>query len=212
MILVERENQFAKDFLQFIDDLVIETLKIAEQKKKFREIITGKITNIKDWNYLNPIGELALLRKLTLNGYKLKNIEDKQKIPTSSPKDFLFQDTKKNEILIEVVNIHLDDSYASLDELKDFLHAKTRVKIDKETDGLKGNNFDFIFYFQPILWNFNLSELNPYSNYFKNFASTFGRDVSKKFKTLGFCTFGRDSNGQFVFGEISSFYSNYVID
>jgi hypothetical protein len=201
----EDGDLFSTNFLSFMNDLVQETELLVSQKVKFRNIVAGKISNMDAWNYLNPIGEIAFLKKLLIAGYELVNIEDKAKYPELTPKDFLFKDRWGREWLFEILNIHVkDNDYSSLDFLKRRLHGAIQQKIEKETKGLQSSSS--ILYFQPIIWLFDFEKGEAYEAYFKEFNQTLGKEVHPIFRTLGYCTIAK-AGDKFFFGEVSSFYN-----
>ncbi|GET24150.1 hypothetical protein [Prolixibacter sp. NT017] len=211
LLHAESGEQFPIYFLRYCEFLAKNLQKISKEKRKFREILIGKITNFKDLNYLNPIGELAVLKKLTDYGYELIRIEDKICFPSAKPKDFLFRTPQNKEILIEVVNIHIKDDFQTLNNLKIFLFGKMKEKIEKETVGIDLSEANDKLFFQPVLWHVDLIKFKEFKDFFKEFSSTFGKSFELNYNILGFCTFGTIDKKDFIFGELSTFYDRYNI-
>ena len=211
LLYAESGEEYSLSFVRFCEFLAksLETLTI--EKNKFRKLIIGKITNFKDLNYLNPIGELSVLKTLTNQGYKLVRIEDKQFFPKAKPKDFLFKSPKGSNVLIEVVNIHLKKVFENLDDLKKFLFEKVLEKVKEETKGISPNDEKNILFFQPVLWHVEFKKFRQFASFFKNFSLTTGKEIGLDYKILGFCTFGTINKTDFIFGELSTFYEKYEI-
>lgn len=203
--LAEDGDSFANSFLSFINTLVDETAQLVPYKAKYGQILQGKINNTSDWNYLNPIGEIAVIKKLLLSKFELLAIEDKTRYPELSPKDFLFKTPMGKEYLIEILNIHIAfEDYANFDLLKCRLQSALTKKITKETTGIiAGNKTPLVFL--PVLWNANLIALKSYDNYFAEFAKSFGKSDQHPFPVMGYCVFGKTEQG-FHFGEITTFF------
>ena len=209
MLLAESGYKFSISFLEYLEFLASSLEKITFEKKKFRDMIIGKITNLESLNYLNPIGELSVLKRFTDRDFKLVRIEDKQFFPTAKPKDFVFLSPKGDDIIIEVVNIHIKKDYTNLEELKKFLKEKLIKKIENETIGISIDEARKTLYFQPVLWHIDLEKYKQFAAFFKNFSNTFGKEFDLGYKIIGFCTFGTIEKTDFIFGELSTFYDIY---
>ncbi|MFK8009244.1 MAG: hypothetical protein AB8H03_22980 [Saprospiraceae bacterium] len=205
-------DKFLIEFLRHADSIAKYLYDFTKEKRKFRDIIVGKFTNLDSLNYLNPIGELSFLKKMIDNSYELIRIEDNQTFPKLTPKDFLLKSPSGSELLIEVVNIHLRDDYESTEDLKMKLLNELNEKIEKETKGMEDERYPSNFFFQPILWHVNLSKFKKHVGFFKDFSKSVGRDFGLKYNTLGFCTFGKTKDNNLLFGEVSSFYDKYEIE
>ena len=209
LLHAESGEKFPLSFFNYYEILTKSLINLTKEDRKFRDIIIGKITNFKDLNYLNPIGELSVLKKFTDNGYELIRIEDKQLFPKSKPKDFLFKSPNGGDILIEVINIHVRRDFNTLDALKAFLYDKIKGKIEKETEGIDISIAKEKLYFQPVLWHIDLKKFQEYRNFFKDFSLSLGNDFGLDFNILGFCTYGTIDKTDFIFVELSTFYDKY---
>ena len=205
-------DEFLIEFLSHADSLAKYLYDFTKEKRKFRDIIVGKFTNLDSLNYLNPIGELSFLKKMIDNNYELIRIEDNQTFPRLTPKDFLLKSPSGSKLLIEVVNIHLRDDYGDTEELKMKLLKEINEKIEKEIEGMKDENPPSNLFFQPILWHVNLSKFKKHFEFFRDFSKSVGKDFGLKYNTLGFCTFGKTEDNNLLFGELSSFYDKYEIE
>lgn len=153
-------NKSQIDFISYLNDMVNELLQNIHNihHKALKEMIKGKITNLKDWNYLNVCGELAILNALIKRGYKLIKIE--AEYPNGRNKDFLLEDPKGDLGLLEVVNIHADSKKLETEEdLKAFLHKRLTDKIARETEGVNKGECKIPLYFTPVLWFFDMDKL-----------------------------------------------------
>lgn len=202
-------NQFAKSFSTYIDQLVLDILTLVpKNKKQIWLAINGKITNIADWNYLNPIGELSVLKKLIIsNSFEL--LEFETKFPNGRKKDFLVKSLSNNkEILIEVVNIHLPVVKIEFDKIKEILIHKVQTKINNEvknvSDKLQLENLFII----PVVWYLEMSDITNNYEFFNEFNKSLGKSFGITHQTLGFCTYVKTSDNKFIFGEASSIINN----
>jgi hypothetical protein len=212
LLHAEAGDEFLKAFLGYCESLASSLEQSAVERKKFRDIIVGKFTNLVDLNYLNPIGELSVLKKLIEKNYELVRIEDNETFPGAKPKDFLFKSPAGKNILIEVLNIHLKNSYQSTDELKAFLFKKIRTKVQAETKEITPTSEKNILFFQPVLWHVDLINYRKHLAFFSTFKRTSGSEIGLHFNILGFCTFGTINKKDFVFGELTTFYDNFTIE
>ena len=211
MLLAAQGDKFSNLFLKYCEYLVSSLEILCVEKKKFRDIFIGKFTNLRSLNYLNPIGELSVLRKLTDHGFKLDGIEDKLHFPDSKPKDFFFISPKGKETIIEVVNIHIKDKFLNLEDLKKFLFQKIRNKIEIETIGITPDKSKNLLYFLPVLWHVPLNQFKIFAEFFKSFSKTGGKEIGLDYHILGFCTYGTIEREEFIFGEITSFFEKFEI-
>ena len=207
LLKAELGDSFCKDFLGLCEYLFLTLQPKSGELAKFRNIIVGKFTNLESLNYLNPIGELAVLKKFIDSGFTLERIEDKLNFPNATPKDFYLRHPfSGKKMVLEVVNIHLSKNYSSLKSLKEFLSSKLTLKIDKETKGIENDEGKGILFFLPVIWIFDFEKYKKFSNFFERFSKSFGNEVCFNYNVLGFCTLGR-ANQTFHFGEISTFYN-----
>jgi hypothetical protein len=202
----ETGNKSLSVFIKYIDDLVAFCEKYVNEKKKFRDILYGKITNFNDYNFLSPIGELSVLKKLIDAKYKLLGIEDNSIFPNAKPKDFLFDSPRGQKLLVEIINIKLKDNYNDLSELEKHLLSKVKNKISEETKGINDTENSDILYFQPVLWHVDLDKTEKYYHFFKDFSHSFGQNfIRSSYKVLGFCSYGKRGDN-YIFGELSTIY------
>ncbi|MBK7872848.1 MAG: hypothetical protein IPJ74_20330 [Saprospiraceae bacterium] len=132
---------------------------IPNEERKIWSLINGKIDNIEDWNYLNPVGELSVLLKLLKSGlFELEEIETK--FPNGRKKDFLFRHKNNNETrLIEILNIHLQTDIKDFNKIKNILLSKVQNKIDREIEGVKDSLFLRRLYILPVVWYLDIEDL-----------------------------------------------------
>lgn len=140
-------------------NLLFKTLSVQlgqPEKKLIHKTLYNILTEV-DKNYLNFIGELAVLSKeLETGKYKLLRIEEKIKPNSNVSADFHLFDTGSNfELLIEVINIHLEDAVLT-DEtvVKNHIGSKITEKINDKFSDTSRN-----FILQPVIWTSQLDDL-----------------------------------------------------
>lgn len=126
------------------------------EKKLIRKILYKILTEV-DRNYLNFIGELGVLNDFMSTGeYHLLKVEEKIKPDSNDSADFLLLDKKlHSELLVEVINIHLEERTLT-DEVstKNHIDSKLNKKIiDKFTDSNRK------FSLQPVIWTKHLNDV-----------------------------------------------------
>jgi hypothetical protein len=205
LVSAESNDQSAIGFLNFVNDLVEETLSLVpEAKNKIKDNFDGKLTSTQDWNYLNPIGEIACLKKLISSGtYRLKSIECA--FPNGKTKDYLFENiNSKNDIMIEVLNIHPKTEFDTPDDkIIDDIIAKLRSKIISETLGIDPQTLKVPLIFMPVVWNISVECLERNMEFFSSFSVAGGRQLGVPYDIVGFSTLLKKNNS-FYFGEICS--------
>jgi hypothetical protein len=138
------------NLLKFIDS-VFENLTDKtsdEEKSLLRDSVFHVLINT-DKNYLNFVGEFAVLNNLKNAGFTLIQTEEalNDSKKGSTKVDFTVNRNNKT-LLIEVVNIHFPDASELTDEL---IERKLTQKI---TDKLynKGKQSKKVFYLVPVIW------------------------------------------------------------
>jgi hypothetical protein len=115
--------------------------------------------------FLEPIGELAVLNGILKSSkYKFDKIE--HRLLNGKGIDFrLWKVEDDSEVLVEVINIHLDRLLVEDDDIaiRKLLTHRLAGKISDKKDGLI-NSIDF--FLVPVIWA-NWGSLEIYSNYFK---------------------------------------------
>ncbi|HEY8659023.1 MAG TPA: hypothetical protein VIL78_08295 [Hanamia sp.] len=119
-----------------------------------------------DSRYLNFVGEMGVLNNMIKSGtYRLSGIE--HKLPNGKSVDFKLTQTIKNEeILVEIVNIHLDAERVegNAEAIERFLAHKLTAKMADKKQKLVE---DVAIYLIPVLWG-GWEDIQVYSDYFKN--------------------------------------------
>jgi hypothetical protein len=167
IIAAKKENRQAIGLLDFLNKLFEE---LADHLTKAEKVLVRR--NVKsmlkalDSKYLNFVGEMGVLNNMIKSGrYRLTGIE--YKLPNGKSADFRMTQTAKNEdILIEVVNLHLDAGKVESDPvaISQFLTKKLSEKMadkkEKLTEPVK-------IYLIPILWG-GWQDIKVYSDFCKN--------------------------------------------
>ena len=138
-------------------------------KEDERQLVKTNVRNMLssfDHQFLNYIGELAVLNQLIKSGsFQLLSCEEK--LPNGKSIDFLFENKiKPMKILVEVVNIHINSDKVENDpsKIRTFFETKLGKKIDSKKEGLnQGVNFHLI----PVIWG-GTAALKIYDDFFKN--------------------------------------------
>jgi len=204
-------NPFLKSFATYIDTLVQEIIdRVPNKEKRLWDSFNGKFDNIEDWNYLNPIGEFSVLKKLIdSNLYDLIEIE--AQFPNNKPKDFLVKQRSNNKNkYIEVVNIHIPIGMNNFKEIKRHLISKVSDKIKRETKSITKKRYLEDLIIIPVVWYLETVMLKDDYQFFKSFNETLGKSFGINKNTLGFCTYVKTSENEFIFGEASSIMENYI--
>ncbi len=208
-ILVEAEkgNTALKCFLSDMDTIVQKLMKTLPeiQHKRLKEMFQGKLKNLKNWNYLNPFGELGVLDSLLNYGYILEQIE--VKFPNNKPKDFLLKDPLNKLITVEILNIHAHTvEKQTRRNMKNYILKKIKEKIDVETNGVRKCDLEFPLIFVPVIWLFGTNKLIELYPFFKKFEDSFSKDFP--YPVTGLCSYIDHTDGKKLhihkFGTITS--------
>lgn len=201
-------NKSQIDFIAHLNDMVNDILqKIPNiHHKSLREMIKGKITNLKDWNYLNVCGELAILSALLKRGYKLIKIE--ADYPNRRNKDFLLEDPKGDLSFLEVINIHADSEKLDTEEdLMTFIFKRLTDKINYETEGVAKSENKIPLYFTPVFWFFDMNKLLKLYPFFVKFEAEYNQNCFE-YPVSGLNSYIKLTDGEninlFPFGSITS--------
>lgn len=196
------------DFIAHLNNMVNELLqKVPDvHHKGLREMIKGKLTNLKDWNYLNVCGELSILKALINGDYKLKKIE--ADYSNGRNKDFLLEDPKGDLGLFEVMNIHADsEKLEDEEDLKTFIFKRLTDKINYETEGVTKSENKIPLYFIPVFWFFDMNKLLKFYPFFVKFESEYNQNCFE-YPVSGFNAYIKLTDDKsinfFSFGSITS--------
>jgi len=136
------------DLLRFFNEIFLNLKKktSVEEKKLLKTTIYNLLINV-DKNYLNFIGEMAILNNLKNDGYILVAIEYPLNAESDNSKsvDFIIQKGEKYTA-IEVMNIHLP----IIEEFNDVERSVTQKIRNKLNTKQKGAKYQFIL--APVLW------------------------------------------------------------
>ena len=205
IVEVKKENRRAINLLDYFDKLMHELALNLEADE--RKLIVNNIRNILisfNSNYLNFIGELAVLNSLVRSKlYKLISVEE----PLANKKslDFKLLRTSDNKIqLVEIMNIHLDDSKVVSDNdlLEKFMSHRFNEKIADKRRDLEAN---IDFFLVPILWG-SADSLRIYSQHFENNEMY----VNNVIEPVSYLTFGDENDPTFLmhrFGRVSNLFN-----
>jgi hypothetical protein len=198
-------NPFLKAFSEHFDQLVKDIIEIIPHKEtRIWKSINGKFDNIEGWNFLNPIGELSVLRKF-INSGLFDLVEIEAKFSNGQTKDFELKQKSDGELkLIEVVNIHIPIGLTKHSEIIDCILDKTQKKIIKEIDGATNIVEMNRLFILPVVWYLDMDILKSEYAFFNEFNKSLGKTFGMKHPTLGFCTYVKDSTNNLIFGEASS--------
>jgi hypothetical protein len=162
MINHSLENGKGKGMFDFYDKIFKSLLLVLSKKEKepIHRMLSKVLTNL-DKNYLNFIGELATLNKLMLTGeYELLNIEEPIHPDRNITADiFMRRKNDRTEILIEVLNLHLEDR-----EFNDYITLQNHLRskfVKKMSDKLITSNNVLI---QPVIWTSTLEQIQQLSD------------------------------------------------
>lgn len=161
----------------------------ADDRLVLHRMVTKVLSNLNK-GYVNFIGELACLNKLMLSGnYILINIEEKINSSQGTSADiFLKQKNDSTEILIDVVNLHLEDRhFATLDDMDRHIRSKILKKVSD-----KNINPNRPVYIQPVLWTESLEQLTQAYDLYKSNDM----EISSSFIPYTYATW-RHSDGSF---------------
>jgi hypothetical protein len=173
-IIVEvfKQRKGHEIFLNFINEVIVNITKTAtsEEKARLSKTIYNLMINT-DKNYLNFVGELAVLNLLLGYGFKLERTEEPlyADFDESARIDFTLSKDGK-PLLVEVYNIHLSDSKELSEiEIQRLFSKKINKKRLKKSKGSER-----VFYISPVLWGDykTLKRINQYYNDKWNFKDT----------------------------------------
>jgi len=127
------------------------------QKKLIHKTLYNILVEV-DKNYLNFIGELAVLNAiLKTKQYEFKNVEEKIKFGSNVSADFLFIDKQTRlEQLVEVVSIHLEDKELK-NEQRIVNHIKSKVT-EKINNKFIGTDRPYLI--QPVIWTRDIDDID----------------------------------------------------
>lgn len=173
------------------------------EKKPINKVITSVLTTA-DKDYLNFIGELATLNKLMLTQqYDLINIEEPIHEENDLSADiFLRHKADGKEILIEVLNLHLE-----IKEFKEFsnLEYHLKSKLEKKKADKDISNSTKAIFIQPVVWTKDEAQLN----FVKGFYLKTGFKIENVNEPLVYATFKlKDGSFEHHFEYISTIFSN----
>jgi len=202
-ILVERIKGTGKSdgMFDFFNKLFGSLYEILTEKEKIKinKIITSVLTSVNK-DYLNFIGELATLNKFMLtNQYELLNIEEPIHEGNNLTADiFLKNKTTEKEILIEVLNLHLE-----IKEFKEFsnleYHLKSKLEKKKKDKGVE--NSIKVIVIQPVIWTKDEVQLN----FVREFYSKTKFEIENVNEPLVYVTFRlKDASFEHHFEYIST--------
>jgi hypothetical protein len=177
------------------------------EKKEIKAALYGMLTNV-DKDYKNFVGELSVLNMLK----RQKNIillKSEKPLISEEPKgikiDFhlLHEDTQK-EWLVEVVNIHLDDTNTASHDAVDFL-LNDKIGGKLIATGIKKSK---AFILVPVLWGY-WDEIKIVTDYYQNKNPQFENTITP----VCFIPF-TDPVGEprYKFGTIDTIFENAIID
>jgi hypothetical protein len=172
----------------------------ASGNQKIRKTLYNLLVE-PDHNYLNYIGELAVLNLFVRSDdYALQDIESP--LGNSNGADFgLLEVATGKKHLIEVVSVRPQPYPETPGELKKFIEGKLLEKIDKKT---KGNSSYLTFRLIPVLWGTE-AELQWTADLLKTEIKL---DVSNIADPCAFCTFTDQQRGGTIF-RFGSLYSMF---
>jgi len=155
----------AQRLFVFLDNIFRSLGKRLNRKEKslIRENMYNVLTNM-DRNYLNFVGELAVLDYLVKREFTLLGAEVllNPKAKTGVKADFCFHHKKTNKnLLIEVVNIHLSADQTKSRESVEYIFKRKVCKKYNETAKDSSSSFWLI----PVFWGF-VEELEQVKMYF----------------------------------------------
>jgi hypothetical protein len=132
--------------------------------------------------------------------------------PNGKPKDFLVKQNNDNtHKFIEVINIHLPIGMTNVEEIKKHLIGKVTAKIEKEIKGISNKSHLDNLFIAPVVWFLETKTLKEEYDFFKEFNYSRGKSENINQNTLGFCTYVKTSDNQFIFGEASSIIEKYEV-
>jgi hypothetical protein len=160
-------NKMAIGLLDFLNKLFEDLTDTLTQPEKVLVRSNAKsMLKAFDAKYRNFVGEMAVLNNIIKSGdRRLSGIE--YKLPNGKSIDFKIVQTAKNEqLLIEIVNIHLDADRVENNAIaiKKFLTNKLSAKMADKKLGLDD---DIVIYLVPVLWG-GWKEIKVYSDFYKN--------------------------------------------
>jgi hypothetical protein len=205
LLEAELKDKFSINFAYFINNLLVDlVLYLPDFENKFKDNFDGKINNLDNWNYLNPIGELACLKKLLDSQiYILKEIECS--FENGSSKDFLLHNKNTNlDTMVEVLNIHSKfEDGKDFETIKNDLFQKIDLKVKKETANVDPIKYKNSLFFLPVIWHIKQESMERYYDFFKDFKNNLGKELGLNYAICGLQSY-LIINDKFEFGEISS--------
>jgi hypothetical protein len=200
IIEVKKGNIQAIRLLDFFNKLTTEILLYVDVTglRKIRKNLKDLLLNF-DSKYLNFVGELAVLNNLMKSrSYNLIDVE--ASLPDSKKTiDFkIASKSGESPILVEVVNIHLDETRTDKDGIETFLtHRLSKKKESKSTS--------ISFFLIPVIWG-SASALKTYSDYFKENTV----HIQSVLEPVAYLTFSDPADSNFMlhrFGSISTLFN-----
>jgi len=203
----EKGNPASKSFVSDMDFIVQKLIKTLPPHfhKRVRDILKGKLSNLKDWNYLNGFSELGVINTLLDYGFQLEQIEIK--FPNGRPKDFLFKNKESKPVLVEVVNMHAHRiKQLTSSTLKKHIFYRLKEKIAYETEGVTKKEIGMSLMFVPVLWLLGVDNLLEMYPFFKRFEKKYQYRFT--YPVVGLCSYIDHTDGKNIhihkFGTITS--------
>lgn len=193
-VLLEYFKQLFKDLSNNLSD---------EQKHMIQKNLYGVLTNL-NLDYRNFIGELSVLNNLIKAGYDLLATEhrlDEQGLKKTEIDFLVCSPLDKEEILVEVVNIHLSDTNTKDSiSIKNLLEGKLKPKYQDKKGDSKNT-----FYLIPVLWG-SITELKQVIEFYEknNFS------LPNVMDSVCYMSFTKESTGDFYhrFGPVKNIMTN----
>ena len=191
-VIVEKYAMGGKSdgMLDFFNQLFISlNNNLSEPEKKLASSMISNVLSNVSKDYLNFIGELASLNyyKTQLH-YQLLNVEEKIVMNSNVSADFLFKTPNNTDVLIEILNIHLEDmELTDMGKVKYHIDSKINNKIKAKI--LTNDREIFI---QPVLW---LRDQKSYELANELYLKNPLTNLNAK-EPLVYCTL-KDTSGQF---------------
>lgn len=160
---IETEPMF--DFFETIFSQLNERL-LKNELIHIHKMVKAVLTNF-DYNFLNFIGELAVLNAYKSSGkYSLINIEEKVYSHKDVKADlFMRRESDKREFLVEIVNIHLENrNLNDPSKIKQHIEHKIQTKIEKTF--FESPKRDI--YIQPVVWIESKEQIEFVSEIYRN--------------------------------------------
>lgn len=196
-------DESAYRMFEFINIVLIRLNKYlsVDEKAQLKTTIFNVLSNF-DHKYRNFIGELAALNAMNESGYKLIAVE-KDFIAGGRTADFtVYKNDRNDPELVEVVNIHFDETDEDLERL---LLGKINKKIAEKI----GNATTYrTFNLMPVLWAFP-KDLKRLQEMYK---AGFKINVPNVHEPFAYCSFrGETIENIHRFCAISNLYTDEII-